>query len=102
VVEQKEKDRAIYKKDCLAMVDRTMAYLSSLGIANSEKDIEALALRNASLKYEGDVSIEIERLQKKKARLDGHVDSMTRQRSALQNIIDRIYESEVKIGELEA
>jgi hypothetical protein len=57
-----EKERKLYEMDASMMVERTVNYLKSIGIIDTEDDIEKLVARNKALHYEGDVYSEIQKL----------------------------------------
>lgn len=101
VVAQMEKDKRQYVKDSALMKQRTVEYLKSTGLIESEDDIESLAARNKAVQYEGNINIELKKVEEAKNALDRAVDAMTRQRNALQSILDGMYKAEAKIQELE-
>ena len=100
-LEKKYADDKIYFSDLENLVDRTISYLKSLGIAETEQELEALVVRNKALYYKGDVYGEIQKLQKSKDELDKAIGTMTRQRDAMSRIIQRITDSHLEIQNLE-
>lgn len=82
------------------MVERTINYLKTLGVIESEADIERLATLN-SARQNPEVSKRwIDDIQEQKRGLDSAMELMNGQRKSLQSIIDNVAKMEEKIKEL--
>ena len=77
-----------YEEDAERLAKRTFQYLKGLGIVETEEDLDSLAARNLAMNYEGDVYLELQKLQTAKDSLDEAISSMDRQRKSMSSMID--------------
>lgn len=101
VLDKIDAEKKEYAKDSELMKDRVVEYLKKIGLIETEDDIEALATRNKAAQYEGNINLELNKLENAKNELDKATEVMTRQRNALQSILDNILKAEEKIQKLE-
>lgn len=90
-----------YEKDSEMLVERTLAYLKNLGLAETEDDIEALLVRNRTVQYEGDVYAELNIVKAAKDKLDSATTTMQKQRDSMKSTIESVTDAELKILDLE-
>ena len=89
-----------YKEDSKQLVNRTVNYLKSLGLIETEADIERLATLS-SAKQNQEVSQRwMNEIQEQMESLDSAMELMKGQRKSLQSIIDNVAKMEEKIKEL--
>ena len=89
-----------YKEDSKQLVNRTVNYLKSLGLIETESDIERLATLS-SAKQNPEVSqMWMKEIQEQRESLDSAMELMKGQRKSLQSIIDNVAKMEEKIKEL--
>jgi hypothetical protein len=89
-----------YKEDSKQLVNRTVNYLKSLGLIETESDIERLATLS-SAKHNPEVSqMWMNEIQEQRKSLDSAMELMKGQRKSLQSIIDNVAKMEEKIKEL--
>ena len=91
----------IYAEDANKLVERTLAYLKSTGIAETEEELESLAARSAAIHYDGDVTVELEKVRVAKDALDKATETMNKQRTAMSATIKRVTDAELAILDLE-
>ena len=89
-----------YREDSKKLVERTMNYLKYLGLAESEADLERLALVNASSRDPESSQRWLDEIQKQKEGLDSSIELMRTQRKSLQGILDNVAKLETEIQEL--
>ena len=97
-----EKSMEEYKKDLASLEDRVVNYLVSIGLIGKKEDVELLATRNRAANYEGDIGAEIRKVEAAKVELDNAEALLTSTRKSLQAILDKVYEAERKVQELES
>lgn len=89
-----------YKADAKKLVERTMNYLKHLGLAETEADVERLALANASTRSPEVSQRWLEEIQSQREQLDSSIELMRNQRKSMQSIIDNVAKMETAIQEL--
>ena len=82
------------------LVERTMNYLKHLGLAETEADVERLALVNASTRSPEVSQRWLEEIQSQREQLDSSIELMRNQRKSMQSIIDNVAKMETEIQEL--
>lgn len=100
-VARNEADSRQYAKDSEMLVERTLAYLKNLGLAETEDDIEALLVRNRTAQYEGDVYAELNIVKAAKDKLDSATSTMQKQRDSMKSTIESVTDAELRILDLE-
>ena len=100
VLRKDEVSQAQYNKDLSMLYGRVVEHLLDIGLIGSEKDIEKLALRNGAIHFKGDVTAEIAKVENAKAALERAEAVMQRERSAIQRILDKVADAELKIQSL--
>ena len=89
-----------YRADSKELVNRTVNYLKSLGLIESEDDIEHLATLNF-VNQSPEVSQRwISEIEEQKESLDSSVNVMQGQRNSIQSILDNVAKMEEQIKEL--
>lgn len=88
------------KEDSKKLVERTINYLKTLGLIESESDIERLAMLNSTNQNPEISKRWIEDIQVQKRDLDSAIGLMNGQRESLQSIIDNVAKMEGTIKEL--
>ena len=89
-----------YKVDSQELVNRTVNYLKSLGLIESESDIDRLATLNF-VNQSPEISQRwFAEIEEAKSNLDSAIELMQGQRKSLQSIIDNVAKMEDKIREL--
>jgi len=89
-----------YREDSKQLVNRTVNYLKSLGLIETEADIERLATMN-SARQNPEVSQRwMNEIQEQRESLDSAMELMKGQRKSMQSILDNVAKMEEKIKEL--
>ena len=89
-----------YRSDSKELVNRTVNYLKSLGLIESEYDIEHLTTLNF-VNQSPEVSQRwISEIEEQKESLDSAVEVMRGQRNSIQSILDNVAKMEEQIKEL--
>ena len=100
-LETATKLQKVDEENAKKLVDRTLAYLKSTGIAETEEELESLAARSAAIHYDGDVTAELEKVREATSNLDKATEVMNKQRTAMSATIKRVTDAELAILDLE-
>lgn len=98
---EEAKENAALRVESRMMKQRVLNHLKNLGLAEDEKGLEALALRNKIVHFEGNVSEELGKLENVKKKLDKATRLMLKHRSSIQTILDDVVSAEERIRQLE-
>lgn len=100
LIRENERQKKQYKMDMNSLSRRVLDHLKGLGLIENDEDIEGLALRNLAVNYQGDVGLELKKVEDVKDALDSAVSKMQRERDSLKRIIDRVSDAELEIQKL--
>lgn len=89
-----------YMNDLSNLKSRTINYMKSIGLIQTEDDIEGLVIRNLSSNYQGNINQKIKKIEDAKTNLDYATSKMLEHRKTIQSIIDNIANAEKRIAEL--